>query len=100
MCSIKPRDDNARRGMPLRVLGQGDARPHPPGARSIRPSGLERGSLPGANPGSDLHTYQGFQRLCRRTTAYQGRLEMSVLGETELDELMAGVVRNAAGSAG
>ena len=51
-----------------------------------------------ANPDSDLHTYQSFQRLCRRTTAYQGRFEMSVLSETELDKLMASVVRNAAES--
>ena len=51
------------------------------------------------NPDSDLTTYQSFQRLCRRTTAYQGRLEMSVLSDTELDELMASVVESAAGSA-
>lgn len=50
------------------------------------------------NPESDLTTYQSFQRLCRRTTAYQGRLEMSVLSDTELDELMASVVESAADS--
>ena len=52
------------------------------------------------NPDSDLTTYQSFQRLCRRTTAYQGRLEMSMLSDTELDELMVAVVKNAADSAG
>jgi len=50
------------------------------------------------NPNSDLTTYQSFQRLCRRTTAYQGRLEMSVLSDDELDDLMAGVVASAASS--
>ena len=48
------------------------------------------------NPDSDLTTYQSFQRLCRRTTAYQGTLEMSVLTDTELDDLMTTVVTNAA----
>lgn len=50
------------------------------------------------NPSSDLTTYQSFQRLCRRTTAYQGRLEMSVLSDDELDDLMASVVESAASS--
>ena len=54
----------------------------------------------GANPDSDLRTYQSFQRLCRRTTAYQGRLELSVLSETELDELMASIVASASSGAG
>lgn len=49
------------------------------------------------NPDSDLTSYQSFQRLCRRTTAYQGTLEMSVLSDSELDDLMASVVTNAAG---
>ncbi|MCY3820253.1 MAG: hypothetical protein OXH52_12955 [Gammaproteobacteria bacterium] len=53
-----------------------------------------------ANPDSDLSTYQSFQRLCRRTTAYQGRLEMSILSDSELDELMVAVVKNAADSTG
>ena len=53
-----------------------------------------------ANPDSDLSTYQSFQRLCRRTTAYQGSLEMSVLSDVELDALMGSVVQNAADSAG
>ena len=52
------------------------------------------------NPDSDLTTYQSFQRLCRRTTAYQGSLEMSMLNDTELDELMVAVVKNAADSTG
>ena len=41
------------------------------------------------NPDSHLSSYQSFQRLCRRTTAYQGRLELSILSDIELDELMA-----------
>ena len=53
------------------------------------------------NPDSDLTNYQSFQRLCRRTTAYQGTLEMSVLSDTELDDpIMASVVINAAGITG
>ena len=54
----------------------------------------------GANPDSGLTGYQSFQRLCRRTTAYQGRFEMSVLSDSELDELMTSVVESAADSAG
>lgn len=50
-----------------------------------------------ANPDSNLSNYQSFQRLCRRTTAYQGRLELSILSDAELDELMAGIVQSAAG---
>ncbi len=49
------------------------------------------------NPDSNLTTHQSFQRLCRRTTAYQGMLEMGVLSDTELDDLMASVVANSAG---
>ena len=52
------------------------------------------------NPDSDLTSYQSFQRLCRRTTAYQGTLEMSVLSDSELDDLMATVVANAAAANG
>lgn len=48
-----------------------------------------------ANPKSELSTYQSFQRLCRRATAYQGSLELSVLSDTELDALMQSVVRGA-----
>ena len=48
------------------------------------------------NPDSELANYQSFQRLCRRTTAYQGTLEMGVLSDSELDDLMAGVVTSAA----
>jgi len=51
------------------------------------------------NPDSNLTNYQSFQRLCRRTTAYQGTLEMSVLSDSELDDLMASVVANAVGTA-
>ena len=49
-----------------------------------------------ANPNSELSTYQSFQRLCRRATTYQGSLELSVLSDTELDELMRSVVQGAA----
>ncbi len=49
-----------------------------------------------ANPKSDLSTYQSFQRLCRRTTAFQGSLELSVLSDTELGALMQRVVEGAA----
>ena len=44
------------------------------------------------NPKSELANYQSFQRLCRRATAYQGSLELSVLSDTELDTLMQRVV--------
>lgn len=49
-----------------------------------------------SNPESSLGTSQAFQRLCRRTTAYQGSIELSVLSDTELETLMASVVQNAA----
>ena len=48
-----------------------------------------------ANPNSELSTYHGFQRLCRRATAYQGSLELSVLSDIELDALMQSVVQGA-----
>ena len=47
-------------------------------------------------PKSELPTYQSFQRLCRRATAYQGSLELSVLSDAELDVLMQSVVQGAA----
>ena len=48
------------------------------------------------NPDSELRHYQGFQRLCRRATAYQGSLELSVLSDAELNALMESVVQGAA----
>ena len=48
------------------------------------------------NPESELHRSKSFQRLCRRTSAYQGSIELSVLTDTELDALMESVVQGAA----
>ena len=49
-----------------------------------------------SNPESSLSTSKSFQRLCRRATAHQGSIELSVLSDTELEALMASVVQNAA----
>ena len=48
-----------------------------------------------ANPDSNLARTKGLQRLCRRATAYQGGRELSILTDSELDELMEGIVRSA-----
>lgn len=44
------------------------------------------------DPSSDLTGSAGLQRLCRRVTTYQGTRELSILGDTELDDLMGAVV--------
>ena len=49
-----------------------------------------------ANPESSLGTSKSLQRLCRRATAYQGSIELSVLSDAELEALMTSVVQNAA----
>ena len=46
------------------------------------------------HPETKLLRTEGIQRLCRRATTYQGRQELSVLDDDELDELMAAVVAN------
>ena len=46
------------------------------------------------NPGTGLLRTEGIQRLCRRAMTYQGRRELSVLDDDELDELMAAVIAN------
>ena len=43
-------------------------------------------------PSSELTGSAGLQRLCRRVTTYQGARELSILGDTELDDLMGAVV--------
>ena len=45
-----------------------------------------------ANPTSILTSSSGVQRLCRRATAYQGSLELSILSDDELDALMGSIV--------
>ena len=44
------------------------------------------------DPSSELTGSAGLQRLCRRVTTYQGARELSILGDTELDDLMGTVV--------
>ena len=44
------------------------------------------------NPSSNLISSTGLQRLCRRVTTYQGARELSILSDTELDELMGEVI--------
>ena len=67
------------------------------GSTNIRSALLRMlGQFLQANPKSDLSSYQSFQRLCRRATAYQGSRELSVLSDRELDALMEDVVRGAA----
>ena len=46
------------------------------------------------NPETELRETKGIQRLCRRATTYQGRQELSVLDQSELDDLMTVVVAN------
>ena len=46
------------------------------------------------NPQTKLLRTEAIQRLCRRATTYQGRLELSILNDDELDVLMASVVAN------
>ena len=66
------------------------------GSTNIRNAFLRAlGQFLQANPNSELSNYQSFQRLCRRATAYQGSLELSVLSDIELDALMQGVVQGA-----
>lgn len=66
------------------------------GSTNIRNAFLRAlGQFLQANPDSELSTYQSFQRLCRRATAYQGSLELSVLSDIELDALMQNVVQGA-----
>lgn len=48
-----------------------------------------------SSPDSDLTNAKGLQRLCRRTTAYQGSRELSVLTDAELEALMEIIVRTA-----
>ena len=48
-----------------------------------------------ANPESDLANTEGLQRLCRRTTAYQGSRELSILSNIELDALISSIVEAA-----
>ena len=45
-----------------------------------------------ASPTSKLTSSMGLQRLCRRATTYQGARELSILSDTELDDLMGAVV--------
>ena len=47
------------------------------------------------NPETRLLQTEDIQRLCRRATTYQGRQELSVLDDDELDGLMATVIANA-----
>ena len=44
------------------------------------------------HPSSELTSSTGLQRLCRRATTYQGARELSILSESELDDLMDVVV--------
>ena len=46
------------------------------------------------NPETELLQTGAIQRLCRRATTYQGRLELSVLNDADLDAMMADVVTN------
>lgn len=46
------------------------------------------------NPETKLLRTEAIQRLCRRATTYQGRLELSIFNDDELDVLMASVVAN------
>ena len=46
------------------------------------------------NPGTKFLQTEGIQRLCRRATTYQGRLELSILDDDELNELMAAMIAN------
>ena len=46
------------------------------------------------NPDTNLLRTDAIQRLCRRATTYQGRQELSILDDQELDALMAAVVAN------
>ena len=46
------------------------------------------------NPETELLRIQAIQRLCRRATTYQGRIELSVLDENNLDKLMLDVIVN------
>ena len=46
------------------------------------------------NPETKLLRTDAIQRLCRRATTYQGRQELSILDDEELDALMAAVVAN------
>jgi len=45
-----------------------------------------------SNPRSGLKKSGGLQRLCRRTTTYQGSRELSILSDNELDTLMETIV--------
>ena len=45
-----------------------------------------------ANPESKLTSPVGLQRLCRRTTTYQGARELSILSISELNALMGTIV--------
>ena len=47
------------------------------------------------NPESILTQSKGFQRLCRRASAYQGKFELSVLNDFELAELMGEIIKGA-----
>lgn len=44
------------------------------------------------NPDTELKNTRGLQRLCRRTTTYQGNRELSVLNDAELDDIMSIVI--------
>lgn len=46
----------------------------------------------GSNGRSPVSSTEGLQRLCRRATAYQGGRELSILDDSELDELMSVIV--------
>ena len=48
-----------------------------------------------SNRETHLATTGGLQRACRLATAYQGKLELSVLSDLELDSIMAAVVEAA-----
>lgn len=47
-----------------------------------------------SNPDSELRNTKDFQRLCRRTAVYQGRQELSILTNDELDKIMATIIAN------
>ena len=47
-----------------------------------------------SNPSSNLRETKTLQRLCRRATAYQGSLELSILKDEELDNLMRSIVES------
>ena len=63
------------------------------GSANIRSSFLRSlARYVGSNPESKLRSTNGLQRLCRRTTTYQGQRELGILTDDELDTLMTSIV--------